>query len=366
MASPAGEGASAPQLTAQGDRAILSWLESSDAGTSLKYAEWTGASWSPARTAASGDDLVVNFADVPAVRRLGDRTLVAQWLQEDGPDPEAYTLRLSFSNDDGQTWTPSITPHHDGKQTQHGFAALFTAPEGGLGVVWLDGRTIEADGNMGLRAALFAPDGSQRSETTVDARTCECCPTAAAATEEGTIVAYRDRSEGEIRDIAVTRLVEGLWSEPTRVHADNWEIDACPVNGPAIAARDREVVVAWFTAGGDEGRAFAAFSNDAGRTFGAPVRIDDGSALGRVGVELLSDGSAVVTWIDFSRQRSEVKVRRVTPDGTRGPAADIAAATGNQFPRMAASGDRELLFAWTEADQETARVRTARAAVPVP
>jgi hypothetical protein len=365
IASPAGADASAPQLTTDGRRTFLSWLESSDSGTSLKFAERTSSGWSDVRTARSADNLVVNFADVPSVRLLADGTLAAHWLEEDGPDPEAYTLHVSWSKDGGLTWMPSVTPHHDGRQTQHGFASLFQVPGAGLGLVWLDGRTIADTGDMGLQSAIFGTDGAQRSEITVDARACECCPTAAATTADGVVVAYRDRSPSEMRDIAVTRLSEGHWSEPTLVHADNWEIDACPVNGPAVSARDRAVAVAWFTAKDDEPRAFVAFSHDGGRTFGTPVRVDEGSTLGRVGVELLSEGSAAVSWIDFSRQRAEVMVRRVDANGARGQAVHIADATGNQFPRMA-YGVGELLLAWTETTDGSSRLRAARAALPSP
>ena len=45
---------------------------------------------------------------------------------------------------------------------------------------------------------------------------------------------YRDRTEAEIRDIAIVRLVDGIWSDPALVSADGWEIAGCPVNGPAI------------------------------------------------------------------------------------------------------------------------------------
>ena len=365
LASPAGPEASAPQLTTDGRRTFLSWLESSQDGTSLKFAERTGSGWSDVRTVKSADNLVVNFADVPSVRLLADGTLTAHWLEEDGPDPEAYTLHVSRSKDGGLTWTPSMTPHHDGKQTQHGFASLFQAPGSGLGLVWLDGRAIADTGDMGLQAAIFGTDGSQLSEVTVDARACECCPTAAATTAEGVIVAYRDRSASEVRDIAVTRLADGHWSEPTLVHADNWEIDACPVNGPAVSARDRAVAVAWFTAKDDEARAFVAFSKDGGRTFGTPVRVDEGNTLGRVGVELLSEGSAAVSWVDFSHQRAQVMVRRVDADGSRGQAVHIADATGNQFPRMA-QGVGELLLAWTETADGSSRVHVARTVLPNP
>ena len=49
----------------------------------------------------------------------------------------------------------------------------------------------------------------------------------------GPVAVYRDRSPEEIRDISVVRLVDGVWTEPAPVHADNWMIEGCPVNGPA-------------------------------------------------------------------------------------------------------------------------------------
>jgi hypothetical protein len=246
-------------------------------------------------------------------------------------------------------------------------------PGAGLGLVWLDGRAMksgghdghESSGEMSVRAAVFDTGGKQVSETAVDLRVCECCPTAAAVTSDGPIVAYRDRSPGEIRDIYVSRLVNGKWTDGVAVHKDNWKIAACPVNGPALSASGRRVALAWFTATGDEGHAYAAFSTDAGQTFSAPVRLDDASALGRVGIVLLDDGSAVATWIEFAEGRSQFKLRRVDAAGSKSAATTIsglAAGRASGYPRLARAGN-ELVFAWTESGQPT-RVMTAAAAIP--
>ena len=117
---------------------------------------------------------------------------------------------------------------------------------------------------MTVRSATFDASGKQTSETLVDDRVCECCPTAIAVTDDGPIAAFRDRSVDEVRDIYVSRLEHGRWSAPSRVHEDGWKIPMCPVNGPALSARGRNVAIAWFTVEGEEGRAFAAFSSDAG------------------------------------------------------------------------------------------------------
>ena len=365
ISSPAARNTTEPQMTAEGSRTILSWLELAGSRTTFRFAERTSSGWSEVRTVVSGRDFMVNAADVPSVRLLQDGTFAAHWLQVDGPDPESYTLQLTRSTDAGHTWSPPVRPHGDALQTQHGFASLFQVPGAGLGVVWLDGRAIKPEapepGDMALRAAVFDADGRQRPEMVVDPRVCECCPTAVAATSEGIIVAYRDRSANEVRDIMVTRLVNGRWTPPTPVYADGWRIEGCPVNGPAISARGSDVAVAWFTANGDQGRTFVAFSHDAGRTFSPPVRADEGTSLGRVDVELLDDKSAVVTWVE-SLPKPAFTARRVDDRGRRGTATAIAEATGTRLPRLARFGD-ELLFAWTVTENEVPRVLTARARI---
>ena len=373
LPTPAATGSAQPQLTVSSRGVLLSWIERSGESASLKFAERTNDGWSEARTVASGNDWFVNWADVPSVIRLADGSLYGHWLQKSGPSTYAYDVRLSRSTDDGKTWTPSFTPHHDGTQTEHGFASLFQMPGAGLGLVWLDGRAMKSEGHgghggsgdMSVRSAIFDPAGKQLSETAVDLRVCECCPTAAAVTSDGPIIAYRDRSPGEIRDIYITRLVSGKWSEPVAVHNDNWHIAACPVNGPALSATGPRVGIAWFTAKGDEGHAFAAFSNDAGKSFSAPVRLDDVSALGRVDIVLLDDGSAVATWIEFAENRAQFKMRRVDAAGTKSPAmtvSNLAASRAAGYPRLARFGN-ELVFAWTESTQPT-RVMTAVASIP--
>jgi hypothetical protein len=371
LPSPAQGRASLPQLTTHPDGVVLSWVETDGARATLRFSERSADGWTAARTVASGSDWFVNWADVPSVVRLDRRRLAAHWLQKSGPDTYAYDVRLAFSSDDGRTWSPSTTPHHDGTKTEHGFASLLAMPGGDLNLVWLDGRAMtpgehgHGGGAMSLRAARFDRAGRQTGESLVDNRVCECCPTALALTADGPIAAFRNRAEGEIRDIHVSRFTAGAWTTSVPVFDDRWEFPACPVNGPAIDADGRRVAVSWFTMRDGVGRAFAAFSTDAGRSFGAPVRLDDEAALGRVDVALLVEG-AVATWIEFAQDRAEWRMRAVSSSGARGPARTIArvsASRSSGYPRLARRG-RELVLAWTQVDGGTTTIATASVAVP--
>jgi hypothetical protein len=74
LPSPAGPDSSAPQLTAEGNRALLSWMERDGSRAALTFAERTASGWSAARTVVAGSDLVVRrrtcrrFARSPAAR----------------------------------------------------------------------------------------------------------------------------------------------------------------------------------------------------------------------------------------------------------------------------------------------------------
>jgi hypothetical protein len=156
--------------------------------------------------------------------------------------------------------------------------------------------------------------------------------------------------------------------QPALVHADNWHIEGCPVNGPSVVADGERVVVAWFTGARDTARVNVAFSNDAGATFSAPVRVDDGNPAGRVDVEFAPDGQALVTWLErVGDAGAEVRLRTVGPDGAASTAvvvASSAAARTSGFPRLIRNGN-ELVFAWTQPG-DTARVRMAVASLAKP
>lgn len=362
--SPAPPNSAEPNLATGPDGVYLSWLERRDAGRhALRYARWDGQRWSEPVQVMERAGLFVNWADFPAMVVLDDGTTAAHWLERSGPGTYHYDVRVAISRDGGSSWSDDVVPHHrSGVQAEHGFVSLFPA-DGGIGAVWLDGRETVHGEPMTLRFTTISPEGQTGDEDLLDASVCDCCQTSVARTSDGLVVAYRGRTANEVRDILVTRRVDGAWSQPRAVHDDGWIIPGCPVNGPAIAADGDRVVVTWFTAANDESRVLAATSHDAGRSFGPPVRIDDGDGMGRVDVVMLDQGQALVTWLERTPDGAEIRTRRLLDDraGPSAPLATIAAARASGFPRVTRFGDT-ILFAWTEPG-EVPSVHTAIANV---
>jgi len=339
----------APHLAVAEGRPLLSWLEPADDGAhAMRVAvRDAGGGWRRAGTVTVSDSLFVNWADVPSVLPLPDGTWLAHWLQKVAAGSYAYHVMMAASPDRGASWGPAFRAHDDRSETEHGFVSLVPW-NGGAAGVWLDGRGMANDEPMTLRFTTMTLPGAAAPDVPVDPRVCECCQTALARTTRGLVAAYRDRSDAEIRDVAVRRYAEGAWSEPVTVGNDRWHYPGCPVNGPALAARGDTVAIAWFTAADNAPRVYAALSVDGGASFGPHRRVDDGRPAGRVDVAWWG-GTALVSWIEETADAGDLRVRELRRDGTLTGSTVVAATEASRaagFPRLAVAGDTAFV-AWT-------------------
>ncbi|MEO7386824.1 MAG: sialidase family protein [Gammaproteobacteria bacterium] len=375
MASPAGPGSMAPRLarTPAGD-VLLSWLEPAANGHyALQFATLTEDHWSAARRVAEGGDWYLNWADTPSVIPVTATDWVAHWLVKQAGGSYAYEIAITISRDAGATWSQPFTPHDDHTPTEHGFVTLFPWYDG-FGALWLDGRQTvnqtvnqtgkqsgQQAGGMVARFAHYGFDGVLRGAGELDGLVCDCCATDVAIASGGPVATYRNRTDREIRDIAVSRFAGGGWQTPVILGNDQWQIAGCPVNGPAIAARGDRVVVAWYTAPNQQRRVQLAWSRDGGRTFGAPVVVEAGAVNGYVDVVLPVDDMAVVSWTGKAPGgQGHLRLRRVPAQGSPGPVQVVAEGEmgrGSGSPQLSAGRDR-LVHAWTRPG-EPSQVLTA-------
>lgn len=369
MAVPADSLSSVPHLTTDPAGVVwLSWIEKGSDTSRFLFSRLEGGGWTSPAVIARGSSWFINWADYPMISSDGASNVVAHLLNRSGANSYAYDVQMYFSTDRGATWNEPFALNDDGKQAEHGFVAM--APyQNNVFVSWLDGRNASMEGMedmkgmdhsghhgaMNLRAAVLEFSGRKIQEWELDSRTCDCCQTAVAITGNGPVVVYRDRSDDEIRDISIVRLVDGKWTAPKSIHVDNWKIAGCPVNGPRVAAQGNDLAVAWYTVATEPAHVLVVFSHDGGETFSEPVTVDEGKAIGRVDIDWIDDERAIVSWMEGSL----IKLAVIHTNGEKENAVVLAESSESRssgFPQMTRTGN-QLIFAWT--DDKAKRIKTA-------
>jgi hypothetical protein len=174
-------------------------------------------------------------------------------------------------------------------------------------------------------------------------------------------IAWRQVLPGNVRDIVVSRSRDHgtTWTEPTRVHADDWVYPGCPHAGPSIQVdAANRLHVAWWV--GKEGAAgvFYTRSADGGQTFSRPVALGVAkfSQPAHVQMALGSHGEVVVAWDDGTREVPQIVVR-ISRDGgqTFGPGNPASEPDRSAtFPVLALT-DSTITVAWSEESAESAK-----------
>lgn len=366
LATPAyGKHARMPRMLAMPDGGVLlSWVEPTQQGHVLKFAVQKDGVWKKQGIVTQGERWFVNWADFHSVVAIDESFWVAHWLaKRPAGKTYDYDVELAITNDAGKTWRPIGRPYQDKTPAEHGFVTIF--PDAGqAGIVWLDGRNAaknqlnpdgtEKTGHFELRYTRIQRDGTVVNDQLLDSNTCTCCWTAVASTPKGAVAAWRGRTDAEIRDNRIATLNNGQWSQPAPLGGEQWEIAGCPVNGPALAANNQQVLSAWFTAQGDSPRIRAAFSDDAGQHFSAPIEIDNAAPVGRVSVLWQNASTAYIAWMSASYQsgkKSWLMLRKISPDGVLSSpvkVVELSAGRDTGVPQMVAT-KTGLLLAWTHA-----------------
>ena len=369
---PKMENGAMPSFFANDSNLYISWVTmGNDTTAELYYSNLNPEKqWTVPQLINQGSNWFVNWADFPAlVENQG--VLLSHILQKSSPETFSYDVKLQVLPKGATQWSLNLPLHQDSTLTEHGFVSMVPYTSTSFFTSWLDGRetgggghdhAAHAGGPMSIRAAEVDLEGKVLWDELLDAKTCDCCQTSSAITDLGPVVVYRNRSDREIRDIAIARLVDGKWTEPAIIHADGWEISGCPVNGPKVVAKGSNLLVGWFTAPKGIQQVKFAFSSDAGASFGKPVVIESTGLIGRVDVALLREDWGVVSWMETKGADTFLYAAGIDQAGEMGAALQITAVDPSRksgFPQLEVLGG-QVYFAWTEVAGEDKNVRTAR------
>ncbi len=199
---------------------------------------------------------------------------------------------------------------------------------------------------------------------------CPCCrPSVAIASDGKVYVAYRHVYSDNERDIAVATSTDGgdHFSDPVRVATDHWKIFGCPESGPVMAMQGDKLVVAWYTATGEQPGIRLAASRDGGRSFSQGLLVSKGiQSANHPYLASRDDGTIAVAF--SGRLPSQTGAwEEVTPFvfriNTRGNISAVSGVpadrTADRYPTVSLAPDGDAYVVWSGAD--TAQVSLVRA-----
>ncbi|WP_024515208.1 sialidase family protein [Bradyrhizobium sp. Tv2a-2] len=293
-----------------------------------------------------------------ALDRKGDIAVAFSTFRDKAFNGEVFYSR---SSDGGKTFA-NPRPITDNTESQR-FEALAFDTNGTLFAAWLDKRNrvpVQQAGKKYEGAALFFATSKDGGVTYSEAKmavdnTCECCRLGLAFDPSGhPVVVFRNIFEGGIRDHAIMTFTDG--GTPGAVHRvseDDWQIAACPHQGPSLSiASNGTYHVVWYTNGKVRKGLFYAQSRDSGRTFSDPMPIGQpGRAPSRPYVITGPQGTAIV-WKEFDGEKTSVNLMTSGDDGKTWSQPRIIATTSDSSDHPLLVSDRRRYYlSWmTKAD----------------
>ncbi|MBE97668.1 MAG: hypothetical protein CMB91_01235 [Flammeovirgaceae bacterium] len=348
---------------------FISWTEQVLDSNFLYITRLEGDSWTDKELITKGTDWFVNWADFPSISlNEVSGSIFSFHLQKSSEETFSYDVNYHINSK--ETWNDMNKIHDDNTFSEHGFVSSIPYKDGFM-VSWLDGRNTygvgdhgHAKGAMTIRSAILDSNGNIVNQNVIDEMVCECCQTSMAISGGIPIVVYRNRSDGEIRDIYFSRYIDSNWSDPEPVHDDGWEINGCPVNGPNVDSYGDNVVVSWFSASNGRPKVNLKFSTDNGRTFGDKILIDEveNSPLGRVDIEFISETEAMISWLSNLDGKGKLLIRKIKTNGEIGPikvVEEVSTERSTGFPQIEKFND-DVYISWTDNSESGKKVRVTK------
>jgi hypothetical protein len=265
----------------------------------------------------------------------------------------ASDLRLSRSLDGGQHFEPPLRINED-RPMSHSFEGLAVAADGTVLVSWIDSR----DGweKAGTYLARIAQRGTQvESLARLDSDTCVCCRVDVATGPQDAVVAlWRKVFPGNIRDMVLSLSRDGgrTFAPVLPVHADHWQIAACPHRGGVVGMDGSgRLYVSWYTEGAKEEPSLLFTASTDGQHFAPPQRLDKSttSIPDHLRMAVGATGHAVIVWEDATAVRRRVLLRYTTDGGkTLSPIHTLSQAIKAYAPDVAVSPTGDFIVVWHE------------------
>ena len=219
-------------------------------------------------------------------------------------------IRFARSVDGGKTFSPATNINSDAalQPAGHAFQSITVDKKGQIYVTWIDERNKKS---MDRGAEIWMSTSTNEGRTfSPDRRVlgdvCECCRTHLQIDASGRMfLSYRTvpPSGPMFRDIVLAISQDGGKTfAKTIVNQDGWEVNACPVAGPALSVDPQgSIAITWFTGAGDRPGLYYASSADHGTSFSPRRLLSPNQKLGKHSqATMIAQGRMLVAWDDVA------------------------------------------------------------------
>lgn len=233
-----------PQLAALGNRLYLVFGH----GNVISVAESTngGETFGTPSALPVPGKLSLGMHRGPRIAATRNAVLVAAVAGAQGGGADGDVL-LFRSTDRGRTWTTPVAVNDVPGSAREGLHALAATPSGLVVVAWLDlrekGTRIYAAVSRD-HGATWTPDSLVYASPS--GAVCECChPSVAISTDGRVAIMFRNSLAGQ-RDMYLAESKDGVTFSPARkLGMNSWTLNACPMDGGAVAFNAEGVVSTW-------------------------------------------------------------------------------------------------------------------------
>ena len=299
----------------------------------------------PVKVAEAGE-LMLGMRRGPRIAARGKTLAVSAIYGQQGKGRDGDILAWR-STDGGKTWRGPATVNDVPGAAREGLHGMAAAQDGKLACVWLDLR-----GGKGTRifAAVSHDDGAtwgrnQLVYRSPDGTVCECCHPSVAYDAKGRLFVMWRNALGGARDMYLTTSSDGgkTFAPAQKLGDGTWTLQACPMDGGAIAVSP-------------DGKTVDTFWRRAGEMYacaGAPGEPERPVGRGEQGWTAFGPGGPYRVWL--ARRPGALRVQ--TP-GARDP---ITLAHDADDPVVAAApnGRGPVVVVWKGDPRSGASIQSA-------
>jgi BNR repeat-like domain len=304
----------------------------------------------PVRVNDQIGDATVRNENPPKVAVGPTGQIYACWANERGR--WKGNVRFARSLDGGKTFSPATSINSDAalQPAGHAFQSVTVDAKGRIYVTWIDERNKKS-GDRGAEIWMSTSTNEGRTfspDRRVLGDVCECCRTHLQIDASGRMfLSYRTvpASGPMFRDIVLAVSQDGGKTfTKTIVNEDGWEVNACPVAGPALSVdSEGEVAITWFTGGGDRPGLYYASSSDHGTSFSPRRLLSPNQKLGKHSqAAMIAHRRMLVAWDDVA---DTTLTRWGLLDLNDLRLQDLGSQEGASFPVVAISKQTALIAA---------------------